>query len=84
MSWKVLITARTLDIAGADALKILRDAGCQIITPPKYGPLTEAELLPQLEGINAVLASTSFHSATGETNTPAFKSVSTKARAAVT
>ena len=57
MSWKVLITARTLNIAGAEALKLLRDAGCQIITPPKYGPLTEAELLPQLEGIDAVLAS---------------------------
>ena len=57
MSWKVLITARTLDIAGTTALKLLRDAGCQIITPPKYGPLTEAELLPQLEGIDVVLAS---------------------------
>ena len=27
MSWKVLITARTLDIAGTEALKLLRDAG---------------------------------------------------------
>ena len=57
MSWKVLITARTLNIAGVEALKLLNDAGCQIITPPKYGPLTEAELLPQLEGIDVVLAS---------------------------
>jgi len=57
MSWKVLITARTLDVAGAEALRILKSAGCQLVTPPKFGPLTEAELLPQLEGMDAVLAS---------------------------
>ncbi len=57
MSWKILITARTLDVAGAEALRLLNGAGCQIIKPPKFGPLTEAELLPQLDGIDAVLAS---------------------------
>jgi len=57
MSWKVLITARTLDVAGTEALRLLREAGVQLILPPKYGPLTEAELLPQLAGIDAVLAS---------------------------
>lgn len=57
MSWKVLITARTLDVAGKEALRLLRDSGAQLITPPKFGPFTEAELLPQLPGIDAVLAS---------------------------
>src|SRR6266540_7079739 len=57
MSWKVLITARTLDVAGTHALQLLREARCEIVTPPKFGPLTEAELLPQLPGIDAVLAS---------------------------
>jgi phosphoglycerate dehydrogenase-like enzyme len=57
MSWKVLTTARTLDVAGAQALQLLREARCEIITPLKFGPLTEAELLPQLPGIDAVLAS---------------------------
>ena len=57
MSWKILITARTLDVAGAEALRLLNEAGCQIIKPPKFGPLTETELLSQLDGIDVVLAS---------------------------
>ena len=59
MSWKVLITARTLnvDAVGRRALELLRDAGCELIHPPKYGPLTEAELLPLLPGMDAVFAS---------------------------
>lgn len=56
-AWKVLLTARTLDVAGAYALELLRDAGCQLIRPPKFGPLTAPELLPLLPGIDAVLAS---------------------------
>ena len=59
MSWKVLITARTLnvDAVGRRALDLLRGAGCELIHPPKYGPLTEAELLPLLPGVDAVFAS---------------------------
>ena len=59
MSWKVLVTARTLnvDAVGRRALELLRDAGCELIHPPKYGPLTEAELLPLLPGMDAVFAS---------------------------
>ena len=59
MSWKVLITARTLnvDAVGRRALELLREAGCELIHPPKYGPLTEAELLPLLPGVDAVFAS---------------------------
>jgi phosphoglycerate dehydrogenase-like enzyme len=58
MSWKILVTAKALSIepVGALALEKLGDAGCEIIHPPKYGPLTVAELLPQLVGIHAVLA----------------------------
>jgi glyoxylate reductase len=57
MSWNVLITARTMNETGTRALQALRDAGANIIFPPKMGPLTEAELLPQLVNIDAVLAS---------------------------
>ena len=59
MSWKVLITARTLNVdsVGRRALELLREAGCELIQPPKYGPLTEAELLPLLPGVDAVFAS---------------------------
>ena len=59
MSWKILITARTLnvDAVGRRALELLQQAGCELIHPPKYGPLTEAELLPLLPGVDAVFAS---------------------------
>ena len=55
--WNVLITARTMNETGVRALQSLRDAGCNVIIPPKQGPLTEAELLPALPTIDAVLAS---------------------------
>jgi phosphoglycerate dehydrogenase-like enzyme len=57
MSWKVLITARTLNEVGASALKLLRDAGCELVIPPKFGPHPAEVLLPMLEGNDAVLAS---------------------------
>ena len=57
MSWNVLITARTMNETGTRALQSLRDAGCNVIIPPKQGPLNEAELLPQLVTADAVLAS---------------------------
>jgi len=59
VSWKVLITARTLNVesVGARALALLREAGCELVHPPKYGPLTTAELLPLIEGVDTVFAS---------------------------
>ena len=59
MSWKVLITARTLNVeaVGQRALALLREAGCELIQPPKFGPLTAEELQPLLAGVDAVFAS---------------------------
>jgi len=57
MSWKVLITARTLDEVGAGAVELMRKAGCELIIPPKYGPHPPETLLPLLPGADAVLAS---------------------------
>src|SRR5262245_54893472 len=59
MSWKVLITARTWNVQAVrqPALDCLQGAGCQLLHPPKYGPLTSAELQPLLTGVDAVLAS---------------------------
>src|ERR1041385_2785593 len=57
MSWKVLITARTMNETGAAALQMMRDAGCDLIIPPKQGPLAPDELLKVLPGNDAVLAS---------------------------
>mgnify|MGYP002628091301 CR=1 FL=1 len=58
MSWKILITAHapSVEAVGGEALRRLQEEGCEVIHPPKYGPLTEAELLPQLVGIDAVIA----------------------------
>src|ERR1044071_2275996 len=55
--WNVLITARTMNETGLRALQSLRDAGANVIIPPKCGPLSEAELLPHLPNVHAVLAS---------------------------
>src|SRR6266567_964493 len=57
MSWKVLITARTMNEVGASALQLLRDAGCELVLPPRPGPCSAEELLKLLPGMDAVLAS---------------------------
>ena len=57
MSWRVLITARTLDEVGADALELLERSGCDLIIPSRYGPHRPETLIPLLEGADAVLAS---------------------------
>src|SRR5262245_43756905 len=57
MSWKVLITARAFDEVGQSAMKLLRQAGCELVIPPKYGPLPADVLEPLLEGNQAALVS---------------------------
>jgi phosphoglycerate dehydrogenase-like enzyme len=57
MSWKVLITARTLNEVGHSALQLLREAGCELTLPPRFGPYGAEELLPLLRDHQAVLAS---------------------------
>src|SRR5260370_21674387 len=57
MSWKVLITARTMNDVGASALQLLRDANCDLVIPPKPGPFPADELLKLLPDMDGVLAS---------------------------
>src|SRR5438552_824724 len=57
MSWKVLITARTLNEVGDCAIKLLKASGCELVHPPRFGPLPAEELQPQLKGMDAVMAS---------------------------
>ncbi len=57
MSWKVLITARTLTEVGTEAVAILRKAGCELTIPPRFGPYPADELQPMLAGHDAVFAS---------------------------
>ena len=57
MAWKVLITARAMGEVGAGAIDLLHKAGCEVIVPPKFGPLPAEVLQPLLPGLDAVLAS---------------------------
>ena len=57
MSWKVLITARTLDEVGQQAVATLKNGGCELVIPPKYGPHPADTLLKLLPGNDAVFAS---------------------------
>lgn len=57
MSWKVLITARTMNEVGRSALALLREAGCELTLPPRFGPYGAEELRPLLRDHQAVLAS---------------------------
>ena len=57
MSWKVLITARTLNEVGQSATECLRAADCELVIPPRFGPLKAGELLELLPHMDAVLAS---------------------------
>lgn len=63
MSWKVLITARGIQSAGQQAQELLRQAGCELVFPPKFGPLKADELARVLGGMDAVLASLDEYSA---------------------
>jgi phosphoglycerate dehydrogenase-like enzyme len=58
MAWKVLITARTLTEVGQEATALLRQAGCELTIPPRFGPYPAEELQPLLPGHDAVFAST--------------------------
>ena len=63
MSWKVLVTAPAVHQAGGPALEILRGAGCETVVSVRPGPLDPEELLGQLQGADAVLASVDRYSA---------------------
>jgi len=57
MAWKVLLTARALNEVGAGAFEILRKSSCELVIPPKFGPLPADALLAVLPGADAVIAS---------------------------
>ena len=57
MSWKILISARTMNEVGASALKRLRDSDCDLVIPPTPGPFPDDELLKLLPDMDGVLAS---------------------------
>ncbi|MEX2044965.1 MAG: phosphoglycerate dehydrogenase [Opitutus sp.] len=61
MSWRILITARTLDLVGQDALALLKTAGCELTFKP--GPHQPEALPPILGRQDAVFATTDRYTA---------------------
>ena len=57
MSWKVLITARAAEEVGQPAYQLLRQAGCELVLPPKFGPLSADDVQGYLAGCDAALCS---------------------------
>ena len=60
-AWKILVTARTLDVVGQEAVARLRAAGCELTLKP--GPHKPEALLPLLSGHDAVFATTDNYTA---------------------
>ena len=65
MTWNVLITSSPFadPVVGKGAREILGGAEFSISHSPRYGPLSEAELLPLLDGVDAIYASVDKYSA---------------------
>ncbi len=57
MTWKVLITARTINDVGQEAQQILKQGGCELVIPSKLGPLKADELRSVIAGMDAALVS---------------------------
>lgn len=53
---KVLIATIGLKQTGGPYVDLLQQAGFELVYPPGSTPLTEEELLPQLQGVQASLA----------------------------
>ncbi len=56
MAWKVLVTARAFWTSGPEPVELLHSAGCEVVRC-EPGPLPEDELIAQLAGCDAVIAS---------------------------
>jgi D-3-phosphoglycerate dehydrogenase len=57
MAWKVLTSARAFWVSGQAAQAALEAAGCEVIPSHRPGPFPEEELIPILQGCDAVIAS---------------------------
>ncbi len=77
MNWKVLITARASWTHGEAADELLLSAGCTPVrSTPRSGPLIERDLIPQLVGCDAVIASGDNYNAEVFNSCPNLKVVS--------
>lgn len=73
---RVLITARAIWEHGKNAEDLLRSHGFEVVRTPIPGPLSEANLLPHIDGFDAVIASSDAYNATVLNAAPRLKVVS--------
>lgn len=76
MNWRVLITARAFWVSGKQASLDLQHAGCEVVHSQEAGPLPESVLIEQLQGIDAVIASSDPYNANVFAHCPDLKVVS--------
>jgi phosphoglycerate dehydrogenase-like enzyme len=62
MAWKVLVTARAVLVNGRASQDMMIGAGCDMVDSDKAGPLPEDDLIRQLQGCHAVIASSDLYS----------------------
>ena len=70
------MTARAFWVSGEEARQTLLEAGWEVVHSPKAGPLTEDELIPLLQGCDAVVASSDIYNAKVFAACPQLKIVS--------
>lgn len=63
MSWKVLVTAKPIEVTGRKAVSSLEQAGCQVTNAPIRSSISTSDLLDLIEGFDAVIAGTERYSA---------------------
>ena len=56
MNWNILNTANTFLAAGDNGVQLLKKGGCTVRTTERACPLTAADLLEELPGVDAVVA----------------------------
>lgn len=76
MSWTILATARAFWVSGQDAQRQLEETGCKVIHSPRPGPFPTEELIPMLEGCDAVVAASEPYNAEVFAACPQLKVVS--------
>ena len=57
MTWRVLVTARAFWVSGEEAEAALKAEGCEVVRSSRAGPLPEEDLIREMQGCQAVIAS---------------------------
>lgn len=72
---RVLVTANAFAASGPEAAGPLRQAGVEVVHAPRMGPLREEEVLPLLDGVDALIASNDAYTARVLAAVPRLKAI---------